>query len=440
MSIKKLIITSILALTILLAQQVFAESNSEVFYLIGDDTTVTAIKVNTTNEVIARGIVAIYSEDNMLSSIVINDGTITIDCLEDAIHSSTGIVSIYGGTFDLISGNDGIQAETDLLIENSDFTILSGGGSSMTTYTEDSCKAIKRLNLITVNNGTFDINSFDDAFHSDNNIVFNAGDATISTGDDGFHADNDLTVNAGTINIIKSYEGLEGITLNIACGDIHVVSSDDGIKAAGGDGSGGNNPVGPGSGGGRPGGSNGVSGSDTSVSDKTGLINITGGYTFINASDGIDSNGNIKMSDGTLIVYGPTNSGNGAIDYDGAFTMTGGNLVAAGASGMSQSITTSSSTINAVNITYTSSQGANTMACILGSTNVPLLCIAPTKAYSSIVYASPDLANGQYTLYSGGSYSGGESLDSVFTGGEYVLGTSKATFTVSKASTSVSVK
>lgn len=375
------------------------------------------------------------SDDTKLSNITINDSIIIINCVEDALHSSTGTISIYDGTFDLTCGNDGIQAETDILIEDGSFIILSGGGSSMTTYTEDSCKGIKGQNLITINNGTFDIDSFDDSFHSDNNIIFNSGNATISTGDDGMHADNELTINGGIINIKKSYEGLEGVTLNIAGGDIHIVSSDDGINAAGGDGSGNQNPVGPG--GGRPGGP----GSDTSVSDETGLINITGGYTFIDSlGDGVDSNGNIKMSGGMLIVYGPTDSGNGALDYDGTFKITGGFLVAAGSSGMMQSITTSGSTINAVSITYKSKQSANTIASILNSSGTSVLSVAPTKAYSSIVFASPDLTNGDYTLYTGGSYSGGENLDAVYTGGEYIIGTSKATFNVSGISTAVSVK
>ena len=47
--------------------------------------------------------------------------------------------------------------------------------------------------------------------------------------------------------------------------------------------------------------------------------------------DGLDTaNGNIQMSGGTMLIDGPVNGGNGALDYGGAFTLTGGTFVAAG--------------------------------------------------------------------------------------------------------------
>ena len=56
----------------------------------------------------------------------------------------------------------------------------------------------------------------------------------MASGDDAFHADENLTVNAGTIHITKSYEGLEGLHVRIAGGEITLVASDDGLNAAGG--------------------------------------------------------------------------------------------------------------------------------------------------------------------------------------------------------------
>ena len=42
------------------------------------------------------------------------------------------------------------------------------------------------------------------------------------------------------------------------------------------------------------------------------------------------------MTDGTLLIHGPTDNGNGAIDYEGTFALDGGTLIAAGSSGMLQ--------------------------------------------------------------------------------------------------------
>ena len=48
-----------------------------------------------------------------------------------------------------------------------------------------------------------------------------------------------LDLTAGEINILTSYEGLEGTSVSVSGGTIYIVSSDDGVSAAGGaDGSG----------------------------------------------------------------------------------------------------------------------------------------------------------------------------------------------------------
>ena len=48
------------------------------------------------------------------------------------------------------------------------------------------------------------------------------------------HADSNLLVSSGTIKITESYEGLEGLSIDITGGDIELTSSDDGLNAAGG--------------------------------------------------------------------------------------------------------------------------------------------------------------------------------------------------------------
>ena len=64
-------------------------------------------------------------------------------------------------------------------------------------------------------------------------------------------------------------------------------------------------------------------------------VYISGGEIHLDAGgDGFDSNGVADMTGGTLIVEGPTNSGNGAIDVASTFTISGGTLFAGGAAGM----------------------------------------------------------------------------------------------------------
>jgi len=80
--------------------------------------------------------------------------------------------------------------------------------------------------------GTYTLNCADDAFHGNGNLTVKGGNYTIATGDDGFHADLASVVEGGTIHITKSYEGIEGQTVQISGGTVKIVSSDDGINAA----------------------------------------------------------------------------------------------------------------------------------------------------------------------------------------------------------------
>ena len=57
--------------------------------------------------------------------------------------------------------------------------------------------------------------------------------------------------------------------------------------------------------------------------------------------DGIDINGPVYMTDGSLLINGPTENMNGALDSSG-FYITDGLLVAVGSSGMAMAPSTSS--------------------------------------------------------------------------------------------------
>ena len=148
---------------------------------------------------------------------------------------------------------------------------------------------------------------------------------------------------------------------------------------------------------------------------------------FINADgDGIDSNGDITMSAGTVVVNGPTNNGNGSLDYAGAFNLTGGSLLAAGSSGMAQSVS-EGSTQNTFQINLTSI-AAETLVHVESSKGEDILTFKSGKTISSIVFSSRLLEVGEtYTVSTGGT-STGEEKDGIFEGGSYSGGTELTSF------------
>jgi hypothetical protein len=367
------------------------------------------------------------------NTVTIRGGDLQIVSSDDGIQAGVSL-SITSGVVEIVSGGDAISSEADLRIAGGEITLTSGGGSSSAKIaTTLSAKGIKSVGSVVIDDGNLVVNSADDAIHADVDVTINAGMLALSSGDDGIRAGIDLVINGGTIDIAKSYEGLESAKGNITINDgtIHIVSSDDGINvSAGGD-------TGMGGPGGGPGGWPGGGGNPATATAGNYWLYINGGYLAVNAAgDGIDSNGSIAMTDGTVVVSGPTANDNGALDHS-SFNLTGGFLVAAGSSGMAQAPSTTS-TQYSILLTFQTTQAANTIVHIQDSQSQDILTFAPSKQYSSVAFSSNKLIRGSsYTVYSGGS-STGTLCDGLYQGGTYTPGAKCATFTVSSMVTNVS--
>jgi len=289
--------------------------------------------------------------------ITVNGGTVDITAYSDGFHASQ-LININGGDIDIettcpANSSGGNQSGWNPGGFGGRFRGRTGqpggqpGGESSSTSTDVSAKGIKAgctdddtstviEGTINISGGNITVNSTDDSIHA-TDINISGGNITASSGDDGVHADDVLTITGGIIDITKSYEGLEAYDIEIKGGDIHVVSSDDGFNAAGGNDNSGNSNNGgwnPGNWGGGMGGSS-----------FTGTLNISGGYIFVRAEgDGLDSNGDMSISGGTVIVCGPTLGGNGIFDKgDGSYSMefTGGTVFGIGSSDMMEAPITS---------------------------------------------------------------------------------------------------
>ena len=311
-----------------------------------------------------------------------------------------GYVTINGGTVNIDSYADGIQAEQTFTMNGGELNITTYQGSNFTgsasggnggwgggmggndgnsNKTDISAKGIKAVGVydeagttwqsggdLIVNGGTITIDSSDDSLHCGGDMQLLGGSMTLATADDGAHSDHALTIgstggdyDAPYVNITKSYEGIEGVDITQNCGTVMVTSSDDGYNAAGGaDSSGNNNSGGWGQGSwGGPGGG--------SSSDGSQTMTFNGGYAYVNAAgDGLDSNGNIYFNGGYVFVS-QTGGGNGPLDCgdsNNSITYSGGTVIAAGSSDMfetpsSYSFLSTTSVSAGQTITFTDASG-----------------------------------------------------------------------------------
>lgn len=338
-------------------------------------------------------------------SVRIAGGTISITSGKDGIQSDhekaeKGYVYISDGKFTINASGDGVSASGLLQIDGGSFDITAGKGSSNKTVARDadgstvSTKGIKAVGNLVINDGVFVIDSQDDALHTNGSLTVNGGEYQIATGDDGLHGDETTTVAGGKLVITTSYEGIEGKNVVISGGYIDLYASDDGINAAGGRDQSGFGGMFGGFGGGFPGGFG--QGGDS-------LVLISGGTVYVNADgDGLDSNGTLTVTGGTIYVDGPVNSANGALDFDGTGEITGGTVIALGASGMAQNFTQASNQGSI--FLNTGNQKAGTEVVLKDADGKVLLSYTSKKAFSSVVVSCSNLVQGStYTLSVGGS-------------------------------------
>lgn len=342
---------------------------------------------------------------------------------------------------------DGIRTNDDLKIVSGTIEVTAVGDA---VFGKDSV-AIKDGD-ITIDSGNDGIKANNDTDKDKGYVVIEGGNVRISAGDDGVHAERSLKISDGTIIVEKSYEAYEGLTVEISGGTVIGYASDDGINAAGGsdgeaiqfeDGSGnmqrgGDRKFDCGDGGRMMIGDGGFGrGGDMFENNPDAWIKISGGFVYINADgDGIDSNGSLYVTGGTTLVDGPTNGSNGALDYAGTASITGGVLVAVGSSQMAQGFNTEEGQPS-IRLDFMQTQQAQTLINISTRTGESILSYLPTKNYQSIVISAPELELGaEYVISTDGSCNG-DAQYGYFGNGTYSRGTEVLSITLDNILTSV---
>ena len=164
---------------------------------------------------------------------------------------------------------------------------------------------------LTIHDLTLNIDApINDAINAEQLLNVESGTLTIDAADDAIHCDFGLNIGADgtdgpTIDITNCCEGLEGAELNVCSGDITINASDDCLNATNSD-----------------------------LMDYDFMMTISGGTidAYSSAGDGFDSNGELTITGGTVVVWTANTADNEPLDADGTITVSGGTVLAAGGS------------------------------------------------------------------------------------------------------------
>ncbi len=274
--------------------------------------------------------IKVQADDSAKVQIVLNGVSITNDSTPAiyVVSADKVFVTTTDGSTNTLSVTNEFTVDgdtnTDAVIFSKDDLVLNGEG----TLTINSSKnAVSSKDELKVTGGTLQITSANHGLEAHDGIALAGGTITIDAQGDGIHAENDedttvgyVYIADGTLNVIAAGQGIQATTatqidggtislsakegvestyVQINGGTIYVEATDDGLNAT----------------------------ANSSLYDV--VVEITGGETTIRMAsgdtDGIDANGSILISGGTVDV-----SCQSPFDFDLTGKITGGTVIANG--------------------------------------------------------------------------------------------------------------
>ena len=369
---------------------------------------------------------AIFAHDDLTIN---GSGSVTVTAeYRHGIAANDDLV-ITGGTITITAAADAIHANDSVSIKEAQITVDAGDDGIVTANEVEE-------GYMYIESGTIDITSVGDGIHTTGDITITGGSITIAAGDDGIHSDQFVYIEDGEILINECYEGIEALIIDVSGGDITIYPEDDGFNANGGS----SDMFGFGGGPGQGGMQAQTSDTDTaeghasetdtaegqasetdpaegqssetdpmegqaSVTDTASeetYIAISGGtITIINDSgrdaDGLDSNEDIRISGGTIYISLLGTGSNCAVDYGsesgGVAEITGGTIIACGASSMAEGFSSTSTQASILYNTSTVADEGTTLALKDGEGNILLSWDVPCS-FSSALISCPEMQVG----------------------------------------------
>ena len=313
---------------------------------------------------------AVYAKDDITFN---GSGSLTIS--SPAGHGVVGNddVKFGGGTYVITASGHGVKANDSARFAESDVTITAGSDKDGVHVADSDAE---------------------DAAQSESFFYMADGSLTINAQDDGIHADAKVIIEGGSIIINESYEGIEGLSIQISGGSTTLTATDDGLNAAGGNSTSGNGAFG---------GDDWNGGGMMNDGGTDGSIVISGGNVSITAGgDGVDSNGSVEITGGYTVVQGPSSGDTSVLDYNGTATISGGTFIGTGGAGMAENFSSASQGLIAVS---TGNQSAGSSVTLKDAAGNVIAEATPALDYAVVYISTESMAQGETYTLTAGTYS-----------------------------------
>lgn len=345
----------------------------------------------------------------------ITGGSFNINTADDGVHTNSNM-TITGGSFEIATGDDGFHADDSLTFSDGTVNITASyegmealhltisGGEIKLVATDDGLNAAGGTDSSGFGGG--DMGNMGDVSEMPGGDQNGMSDAPeIPTGEMGDAPEmpdmGDIPGGMGQMPGMPG--GQDDMGQMPGAQQPGEGGGQDGVSELSNDdtdgvilGKMGGFPGGMGGGFGGQGGMGGMGG----MSSSDGTIVISGGDIYIQASgDGIDANGTLEITGGHITICGPNSGDTASLDFDLTGTISGGTVIATGASGMAQTFSSAQQGV----INYRAgNQKAGTQVLLKDASGNVILFVTPGLDYSMIILSSPELKSGEtYTLVIG---------------------------------------
>ncbi len=370
-----------------------------------------AIYVNDSIRIKDAAITATAGDDGLLTTnevengyLYIESGTLDITASGDGIHT-TGDITVAGGEINISAGDDGIHSDDSVFVQS---------GTILISNCYEGVEAL----IIDVSGGDVSINCEDDGFNANGG----SGDMFGGGGQMG-GGRNDGTFGHGGMQGSGTDDGMTGERPTPPdMGEEGMTGERPTPPGMGEEGTTGERPTPPdmgeeGMSGGMPAGqetetASGSGRSSADTEDVETYISISGGNIRIvneigQDADGLDSNGDIKISGGTIYISLLGTGSNCAVDYasesGGVAEITGGTIIACGASSMAEGFDSTSTQASILYNTSTVAEAGTTLTVTDADGSVLLSWEVPCS-FSSALISCPEMkVGGTYTVSAGGT-------------------------------------